>query len=46
MLKVNFDDVEVDNCTGCYGIFFDELEIPRVCSPVGCLLSPLGLIRQ
>src|SRR6266540_2201786 len=26
MLKVNFDGVEVDNCTGCHGIFFDEFE--------------------
>ena len=26
MLKVNFDDVEVDKCSGCQGIFFDEFE--------------------
>jgi uncharacterized protein len=26
MLKVNFEGVEVDNCTSCHGIFFDAFE--------------------
>jgi len=26
MLRVKFDRVEVDNCTTCHGIFFDEFE--------------------
>lgn len=26
METLNFKDVEVDRCTGCYGLFFDHLE--------------------
>lgn len=45
MLKVKFEGVEVDNCTGCHGIFFDAFEKEQLLKMKGAEAIDFGDLR-
>jgi Zn-finger nucleic acid-binding protein len=42
MVKVNFAGVEVDRCTGCLGLFFDEFEKAQLQKMLGADAIDIG----
>lgn len=45
MVKVTFAGVEVDRCTGCQGIFFDELEKEQLLKMKGADAIDIGAAK-
>ncbi len=42
MEEINFDNVEVDRCTKCFGLFFDKLERETLKSMEGSEILDIG----